>query len=42
MKTGDAVADKTVFEKQCSICHTTVAGRNGFGPSLAGVFGRHW
>jgi cytochrome c len=38
---GDAVAGKTVFENQCSICHTTVVGRNGFGPSLEGVFGRH-
>jgi alcohol dehydrogenase (cytochrome c) len=38
---GDAVAGKTVFENQCLICHTTVVGKNGFGPSLAGVFGRH-
>jgi cytochrome c2 len=37
---GDAVAGKTVFENQCSICHTTVVGKNGFGPSLAGVLGR--
>jgi cytochrome c2 len=39
---GDAVAGKTAIENQCSICNTTVAGRNRFGASLAGVFGRHW
>ena len=37
---GDAVAGKTVFENQCSVCHTAVVGKNGFGPSLAGVIGR--
>jgi alcohol dehydrogenase (cytochrome c) len=37
---GDPVAGKTVFENQCSNCHTTVVGKNGFGPSLAGVIGR--
>jgi len=37
---GDAVAGKTVFANQCASCHTTEAGRNGFGPSLAAVFGR--
>ena len=37
---GDAVAGKTVFANQCSSCHTTEAGKNGFGPSLAGVLGR--
>src|SRR4051812_48210133 len=38
---GDAVAGKTGFANQCASCHTTEAGKNGFGPSLAGVFGRH-
>ena len=37
---GDAVAGKTVFANQCSSCHTTEAGKNGFGPSLAGVLDR--
>ena len=38
---GSIDAGKTAFENQCSICHTTVVGKNGFGPSLAEVFGRH-
>jgi cytochrome c2 len=37
---GDAAAGKTVFENQCSNCHTTTVGKNGFGPSLAAVTGR--
>src|SRR5262245_61060658 len=37
---GDAVAGKTAFETQCSSCHTTAVGKNGFGPSLAQVIGR--
>jgi alcohol dehydrogenase (cytochrome c) len=37
---GDPAAGKAAFENQCSICHTTVVGKNGFGPSLAKVFGR--
>jgi cytochrome c2 len=37
---GDAVAGKAAFENQCAACHTTVVGKNGFGPSLAGVIGR--
>ena len=37
---GDAVAGKAAFENQCAACHTTVVGKNGFGPSLAGVVGR--
>ncbi|WP_051378711.1 PQQ-binding-like beta-propeller repeat protein [Derxia gummosa] len=38
--TGDAGAGKTVFDNQCAACHTATPGRNGFGPSLAGVVGR--
>jgi outer membrane protein assembly factor BamB len=34
---GDVKAGKTAFENQCAACHTTEAGKNGFGPSLAGV-----
>jgi alcohol dehydrogenase (cytochrome c) len=37
---GDAAAGKTVFENQCASCHTIEVGKNGFGPSLAGVTGR--
>jgi alcohol dehydrogenase (cytochrome c) len=37
---GDAVAGKAAFENLCAACHTTVVGKNGFGPSLAGVIGR--
>src|SRR6266851_1945633 len=37
---GDAAAGKAVFANQCSSCHTTEVGKNGFGPSLAAVIGR--
>ena len=37
---GDAAAGKAVFANQCATCHTIEAGKNGFGPSLAGVFDR--
>jgi alcohol dehydrogenase (cytochrome c) len=37
---GDAAAGKVVFDTQCAACHTTVAGSQGFGPSLAAVLGR--
>jgi alcohol dehydrogenase (cytochrome c) len=37
---GDAGAGKAVFANQCASCHTTEVGKNGFGPSLAGVFER--
>src|ERR1700688_2229059 len=36
--TGDAVAGKSVFANQCASCHTIEVGKNGFGPSLAGVY----
>ncbi|MET0270789.1 MAG: c-type cytochrome, partial [Sphingomonas sp.] len=36
---GDPVKGKTVYAR-CMACHATVAGRNGLGPSLAGVVGR--
>ena len=31
---------KSLFEAQCSSCHTVTPGQHGFGPSLAGVTGR--
>ena len=37
---GNATAGKTVFENQCSSCHSSEPGKQGFGPSLAGVMGR--
>lgn len=39
MAQGDAVKGKTVFAR-CMACHQTVAGRNGLGPTMAGVVGR--
>jgi cytochrome c len=36
---GDAAKGEKVFAK-CKACHTTEAGKNRVGPSLAGVFGR--
>ncbi len=36
---GDPAKGKAVFAR-CMACHQTVAGRNGLGPSLAGVVGR--
>ncbi|MGB9332692.1 MAG: c-type cytochrome [Steroidobacteraceae bacterium] len=35
-----AAEGKAVFGNQCASCHTIVVGKNGFGPSLAEVFGR--
>ena len=37
---GDATVGKNVFANQCSSCHTIEVGKNGFGPSLAGVYER--
>src|SRR5258708_36992606 len=37
---GDPAAGKAVFATQCSSCHTTEVGKNGFGPSLAAGIGR--
>jgi cytochrome c len=37
---GDAAAGKAVFNK-CAICHTTAPAKNGLGPTLFGVVGRH-
>jgi cytochrome c len=35
----DAAAGARVFTR-CAVCHATVPGKNGMGPSLAGVVGR--
>ena len=38
----DQAADgKKLFTMQCGSCHSVEAGKNGVGPSLAGVVGRH-
>lgn len=37
---GDAAAGKSVFNK-CAICHSPAAGKNGLGPTLFGIVGRH-
>ncbi len=39
MAAGDAGKGKKVFKK-CKACHSTVAGKNKVGPSLAGIVGR--
>src|SRR5260221_6073400 len=36
----DAARGKTTYEANCAACHTVTPGRQGFGPSLAGVVGR--
>ncbi|WP_458758551.1 copper-containing nitrite reductase [Afipia sp. TerB] len=36
--TGDAAAGRQVFRK-CQACHSLDAGKNGLGPSLAGIVG---
>jgi len=36
---GDPAKGEKVFAK-CKACHTTEAGKNKIGPSLAGLFGR--
>lgn len=33
-------AGEGVFKKYCQVCHTTEAGKNKIGPSLAGIVGR--
>jgi cytochrome c2 len=37
---GDAAAGQIFFKRVCAMCHSTVAGKNMIGPSLAGVVGR--
>jgi cytochrome c2 len=40
---GSAVAQEQgdqAFKRSCAVCHTTEAGKNKIGPSLAGIVGR--
>jgi cytochrome c2 len=37
---ADEAAGEAVFKKYCQVCHTTEAGKNKIGPSLAGIVGR--
>ncbi len=37
---GDAAKGATLFKQRCGVCHQTVAGKNGVGPSLDKVVGR--
>jgi len=37
---ADPAAGQKIFNTQCGICHSAIAGKNGLGPSLFGVVGR--
>ncbi|TXG82331.1 MAG: c-type cytochrome [Sphingomonadales bacterium] len=37
---GDAAAGEKYFNRICKACHSVQPGKNGVGPSLAGVVGR--
>jgi cytochrome c len=37
---GSAADGANLFKHKCGSCHSTEAGKNRVGPSLAGVFGR--
>lgn len=39
MQAGDAVKGKAVYAR-CAACHSIAPGKNGIGPSLAGIVGR--
>ena len=36
---GNPSAGQTVFASHCAVCHSTQPGKNGVGPSLAGIVG---
>ncbi len=36
----DAPPGQRIFRTQCGACHSVEAGKNGVGPSLAGIVGR--
>lgn len=40
LASGDAEAGAGVFKKRCMACHSTEAGKNKTGPSLAGIIGK--
>jgi len=37
---GSVSHGQSIFQAQCTACHSATAGQNGFGPSLDGVVGR--
>ncbi len=37
---NDAVQGQKVFQQNCALCHSVVAGRRANGPSLFGIVGR--
>ena len=37
---ADAANGEALFKQKCQVCHSLVAGKQGIGPSLAGVIGR--
>jgi cytochrome c len=37
---ADADRGKTLFQRQCAVCHQVAQPRNGVGPHLQGVVGR--
>jgi cytochrome c len=37
---ADPAAGQKIFKTQCGICHATITGKNGIGPTLFGVVGR--
>lgn len=39
VQAGDAAKGKAVFAR-CAACHSLAPGKNGIGPSLAGIVGR--
>jgi cytochrome c2 len=37
---GDIAKGKTLFDQQCSLCHSVAAGQEGQAPNLRGIVGR--
>jgi len=35
-----AKSGESLYKKKCKVCHSLEAGKNGIGPSLAGIMGR--
>ena len=36
----DAEVGQGLFKRDCGVCHSPLAGKNGVGPSLSGIVGR--